>query len=105
MPGMSSPGRRIGTPTEYREAIIERTKQAREKLGFSQTEMAQRLSEVCNRNISYDTYRKWEEDTTLPIDVILPLCDLAKLHPYEFLAAVPFQKASAAQVRSRKSAA
>lgn len=102
---MSTAGRRVGTPAEYRLAIIERTIKAREKLGFTQTGMAHKLTEVCGRPISLDTYRKWEEETVLPIDVVLPLCDLAKIHPYEFLAAVPFQKANPAALRKSKSAA
>jgi transcriptional regulator with XRE-family HTH domain len=105
MPGMSNVGRRIGTPTEYREAIIERTRKAREKLGLNQQEMAEKLSAECQRPISADTYRQWEKETTLPLDVIMPLCNMAHIHPWEFLAPVPFSKASSAPVRSRKSAA
>ena len=102
---MSTAGRRVGTPTEYRLAIIERTVKARESLGLTQTGMAQKFSEVCGRPISLDTYRKWEDETVLPIDVILFLCDLAGIHPFKFLAAVPFQKASSAVLRKNKSAA
>jgi transcriptional regulator with XRE-family HTH domain len=105
MPGMSTPGRRIGTPTEYRDAIIDRTRQAREKLGLTMTEMAEKLTERCQRPISADTYRQWEKETTLPLDVILPLCDIAGIHPFKFLESVPFSKTSVAQPRSKKSAA
>lgn len=105
IPGMTTVGRRVGTPTEYRDAIIERTKKAREKTGLNQVEMAERLSAECQRPISADTYRQWEKETTLPLDVIMPLCNLAHVHPWEFLAPVPFPNAASAPTRSRKSAA
>lgn len=102
---MSTPGRRIGTPAEFRDAIIARTRKAREKLGLTQPEMAARLSEECQRPISADTYRQWEKETTVPLDVVMPLCNIARIHPWEFLAPVPFQNAASAPFRSRKSAA
>lgn len=105
MPGMSTPGRRVGTPTEYRDAIIERTRKARERTGLNQTQMAEELTKIIGRPITFDTYRKWEDDTTLPIDVIMPLCDLARVHPWEFLGPVPFPAAGQTSSASKESAA
>ena len=86
MPGMSrGPGRRIGTPREYRDAILRKTKKAREKLGWSHAQMAEELTRRSGRPISADTYRQWERLSMIPQDLILPFCDITKTHPYEFL--------------------
>lgn len=50
--------------------------------------MAARLTMAMGRHISSDTYRKWESESVLPHDAILPVCDIAKIHPFEFLARV-----------------
>ncbi len=105
MPGMSNPGRRPGTPAEYREAILTRTKERREAAGLSLAGIAQRLTEACHRPISADTYRKWETESLIPHDVILPFCDITRTHPFELLASVPFQKTGHAVLRKRQSAA
>ena len=64
---------------------MRRTRQGRESLGWSHAQMAAKLSELVGRHIAADSYRKWETDAMMPHDVILPFCDLIKVHPYEFL--------------------
>jgi hypothetical protein len=89
IPGMAQgPGRRIGTPSQYRAAIQQRTREGRESLGWSHARMAQELSHRVGRHIAADSYRKWETDAMMPHDVILPFCDIIKMHPYEFLGRV-----------------
>lgn len=102
---MGSPGRRPGTPADYRQAVIARTKALRLKAGLTVAEMAQELTERCHRPILPDTYRKWEEDSLIPHDCILPFCDITRTHPYEYLAAVPFSRHRSSSGRQKKDAA
>lgn len=116
MPGMANrPGRQQGTPTEFRIAFARRVWRAREKVGLKPREMAARLTEISGRPVAYDTYRKWEvpddkqdhevderQLALIPHDLLMPFCDLAKVHPFELLAPVPFVPAKAtAQERRR----
>lgn len=98
IPGMASPGRRVGTPREFRQEFATRIRLAREKIKFNHAQMAEELSRATGRNIVADTYRKWEavgkkQNSLLPHDLIVPFCDLTKTHPFELLAAVPFRGA------------
>jgi hypothetical protein len=81
----TGPGRRIGTPSQYRLAIMKRTREGREGLGWNLTQMAAELTKLVGRPISADSYRKWETDAMMPHDVILPFCDLIGVHPFVFL--------------------
>ena len=96
---MAKPGRCVGTPSEFRDAVMERTRAGRDKLGWSLDQMAQRLSEKVGRPISADTYRKWESEAMIPHDVILAFCDLIAMHPYEFLSPAPFVEPARLSVR------
>lgn len=78
------------TPTEYKQALAQRIKERREDLQLTQTEVADRLSRACRREIRADSYRQWEtEKSIVQVDAIIPLCDILKLHPYELLSRVP----------------
>jgi hypothetical protein len=79
------PGRRPGTPLEYQEALMMRLHAGRKAAELKGPEMAERLSKTLGREILADTYRKWEKDSLLPMDAILPVCDLIKVHVLKFL--------------------
>lgn len=116
MPGMANrPGRQQGTPTEFRIAFARRVWRAREKVGIKPKDMAERLTEISGRPVAYDTYRKWEvpddkrddevderQIAMIPHDLIMPFCDLTKVHPFELLAPVPFLPAKAAHPERRR---
>lgn len=89
---MGKPGRRTGTPAEFRLAFIRKTKELREASHLSQTEMARELSRRAKRPIVYDTYRKWEDDegAMLPHDLISHFCDVLEIHPLKLLDPGPF---------------
>lgn len=91
IPGMAKPGKRKGTPAEVRAGIIARTKAAREASNLDKAEVAARLSERTGRNISYDTYRKWEEHTLMPHDMFVPFCYVTGTDLYELLSGEPFR--------------
>jgi hypothetical protein len=83
----AKPGRRLATPTEFKAALAQRVSFARENAGLNYVEIAARLTEAVGREISADTYRKWEGlESSIPHDVILPFCDITKTHPYLLLA-------------------
>jgi hypothetical protein len=106
MVGMApKPGRRIGTPSEFRDALMERVRAGREKLGWDFPKMAEELSRRVGRPISAGTYRKWESEAMIPHDVILPFCDLIAVHPFEFLAQPPFEQPQKLQVHRSNPAA
>lgn len=66
--------------------MAKRIKDAREAEGFSYSGMADRLTARIGREISADTYRKWETvDSSIPHDAILAFCDIAKIHPFQLL--------------------
>jgi hypothetical protein len=81
----NKPGRRQGTPLEYQEALMMRLRDGREAAGLKGPEMAAKLSKALGREIPADTYRKWESESLLPIDAIVPVCDLIKVHILKFL--------------------
>jgi len=89
--GMAKPGKRPGTPREVRDAIIARTKVAREKRGWTYEEIAELLSQRVGRHIGWDTYRQWERTSLMPHDVIIPFCYLTGLDAYEFLTGEPYR--------------
>ncbi len=82
------PGRRPGTPLEYQEALMMRLREGREAAKLKMPDMAAALTRAMGRTISADSYRKWESDSLLPIDAILPVCDLIKVHTFKFLGPV-----------------
>lgn len=83
---MEKARQRNTTPAEFRKAMAERIKKARDGEGFSYAGIADRLSARIGRDISADTYRKWETiDSSMPLDVILAFCDLTKVHPNALL--------------------
>lgn len=88
--GMARPGRRPSTPSDYRDDFVARTKAARKKRFESQAEIAKALSHVAGRRIEADTYRKWEKDTLLPHDLIIPFCELTETDPWALMTGSPF---------------
>jgi hypothetical protein len=90
LPGMAGPGRRKTTSTEFRDAVLARTRDARESAGFTLPGIAARLSERVGRVIAADTYRKWETESLLPHDVIVAFCDITHIHPFALLNHDPF---------------
>lgn len=82
---MATRGRRPGTPQEFQSALIARVKAAHTLSGHSLREMADMLSRAMGRPIRADTYRKWLDGTPLPLDAILPFCDITGTHPYKLL--------------------
>lgn len=83
---MARPGRRPATPVEFRGALAKRIKDAREAEGFSYAGIADRLTARIGREISADTYRKWETtESSIALDAILAFCDLTHIHPYKLL--------------------
>lgn len=84
---MPKPGRRPATPAEFKSTLARRVQFARENAGYSFSEIARLLSRAVGREISADTYRKWETTaSSIPHDVILSFCDITKTHPYALLA-------------------
>lgn len=84
--GTSKTGRRGTTPSEFSAQLAARIKAAREKVGLSQTEIADLLSRTIGREIPSDTYRKWETiNSTIAVDAILPFCDITRTHVLELL--------------------
>jgi hypothetical protein len=84
---MPKPGRRVATPAEFKTALSRRVKFARENAGLDLGEIAAKLTKQIGREISADTYRKWEGlESSIPHDAILPFCDITKTHPYLLLA-------------------
>lgn len=93
IPGMAKPGRRKGTPSDFRQGFIERTRKARERRFDSHAAIAEALSAEVGRPIAADTYRKWERDTMLPHDLIVPFCDLCGIDTYELMTGRPMSVA------------
>lgn len=88
--GMPKPGRRPGTPSDFRDKFVARTLHARKKRYSSLAAIAQDLSHAAGRRIEPDTYRKWEKDTLMPHDLIIPFCELTETDPWELLTGSPF---------------
>lgn len=89
--GMGNPGKRPGTPSEARDAIIARIKAARMKHGWTYEEIAELLTQRVGRTIPWDTYRGWERTSLMPHDVIIPFCYLTGTDAYELLTGEPFR--------------
>lgn len=81
---------RTGTPAQFQRAMQLRLKAARESLGLSIPDMARALSMRSRRAILSNTYSKWERVATIPLDLVLHVCDIAAIHPYRFIAPVDF---------------
>jgi hypothetical protein len=83
MADKGKPGRRPGTPTDYQEIIKRRLRKARGDRKFADIALA--LTQRMGREISADTYRQWESKWMLPLDAIMPVCDITGTHFYAFL--------------------
>lgn len=105
MPGMASPGRRPSTPKEYKNGFIRRTKAAREAARISHIEIAAALTQRVHRPVVADTYRKYEKDTLLPHDLIVPFCEVTGANLYELLTGAPFKLVLPGQLAARSFAA
>lgn len=78
------------TPAEYKRLLAHRIKTKRELLQLSQSEVADRLSAACHREIRADSYRKWEtEEAIVQVDAIMPLCDILRIHVFDLLSRTP----------------
>src|SRR4051812_17623967 len=85
-PFMTKPGRRAATPMEFKAALAQRVKDAREGVQLDFRHMADILSDRVGRHISPDTYRKWETtESMIPHDVIAVFCDVTHTHPFALL--------------------
>lgn len=102
IPGMAKPGRRQGTPGDAREAIIQRTREAREQSGMTHAQIAAELSQLSGRVIVADSYRKWESDSLLPHDLIVPFCYLTRIDAYELLSGEPYRLGRVIKFPGRK---
>jgi len=102
IPGMAKPGRRHGTPADVREAIIARTKAARESIHLSHAQIAAELSELTGRVILADSYRKWESESLIPHDLIVPFCNITRTDVYELLTGEPFRLGRVIQFPGRR---
>lgn len=49
------------------------------------------LTERVGREIAPDTYRKWESDSGMPHDVIIPFSYIVDCDAYELLSGEPFR--------------
>lgn len=58
---------------------------------MSQAQIAHELSELVGRPISADTYRKWETQSAIPHDVVIPFCYLTRFDAYELLSGEPYR--------------
>lgn len=84
------PGRRKGTPADYQDVIKLRLTKARGDR--SHDEMGELLTERMGRKIVGDTYRQWESKWNLPLDAIMPVCDITHTSIYEFLGRITEQE-------------
>lgn len=91
IPGMSKPGRRPSSPSEYRRAFIERVRKARNDARLDHKQMAEALTEAVGRAIAADSYRKWESSNLLPHDLIVPFCEITGADLHELLTGHPFK--------------
>lgn len=94
LPGVKNPkgpGRRPSTPSEYWAGLFARVKAAREAAGLSQAQVAKMLTARVGREIAADTYRKWESDSGMPHDVIVPFSQITNADVYELLSGEPFR--------------
>ena len=64
---------------------MQRTREARESVGLSLVEIAKLLQQRVGRPISADSYRKWEQESLSPHDVIVAFCDVTHTHPFKLL--------------------
>ena len=109
IPGMTKPGRRPSTSSEWKLAFIRRVVAAREKFTDSQAKMAAELERVNGLTVSYDTYRKYEildakKGALLRNDLIVAFCEITRTHVSELLEGSPFVGATQATTRRRNAA-
>ncbi len=94
LPGVRNPkgpGRRPSTPSEYWAGLFARVKAARESSGLSQAQIARLLTDRVGREIAPDTYRKWEGESGMPHDVIVPFSYITGTDVYELLSGEPYR--------------
>jgi len=99
MADKGKPGRRIGTPADYQEVIKLRLRKARGDRKYG--DIARALSQRMGREIPPDTYRQWESKWMLPLDAIMPICDITGTHFYAFLG--PITEAEREEIKIKKS--
>ena len=58
-----------------------------------------------HRPIVPDSYRKWEKDSLLPHDLIVPFCEITGADLYELLTGSPFKLRLPGQIAHRSFAA
>jgi hypothetical protein len=108
IPGMGTPGRRPSTSSEWKLAFIRRVIEARESTKMEPAEFAAALQRASGRNISYDTYRKYEiEDAKkgalLRHDLMLAFCELTRTHvAYLLEGDGPFQQRAPVRTENRR---
>lgn len=105
---MGKPGRRPSTSVEWKLAFIQRVIDARTKTGLTPSQFAAQLEKLSGRELSYDTYRKYEllhpkDGSLLRHDLIYAFCELTKTHPNALLEGPsPFPQVRAKTVQNRR---
>ena len=66
-------------------------KAARVDSGLSQAKIAHMLTERVGREIAPDTYRKWEGESAMPHDVLVPFAYITGVDAYELLSGEPYR--------------
>lgn len=79
-------GDRDTVPSEYKERLAKKIKQARLSIGLTHAEMAKAISGKIGQEVKPDTYRKWETtQSTMWLHAITAFCDITQTHPFELL--------------------
>lgn len=73
---------KVRVPDEYRDAMCQRLKNARDAAGYTQGSFAEKLG------IQEKTYAKYESRSLLPHNMIGVVCRLLDLDPFYFLEGV-----------------
>lgn len=66
---------RMETATEYKEKFMQRVRQARERVGYNQTEIAELLG------LKQDVYKQYETRSLLPHRLIGKFCLITNVDP------------------------
>lgn len=77
------PGRRPAVPSEYQGVLKLRVRKIRGQRSLK--DMASLLTKLMGRKVPWDTYRKWESESMLPHDAILPICEIGATRPEDLL--------------------
>lgn len=76
--------RKASTPSQWRDAFIQRVKAARIVSGKKPVEVAAALG------VNIDTYNRWETRALLPHHLVMPFCEVTGADPVMLLTGVPF---------------